>query len=471
MTIEDLTGKQFNHITVLGLSQVKPVLWECRCDCGHTLYVNTYRVKHEKIRSCGKCNLNNRGGNTARLVGKKYNSLSVVSFSHFDSKHKDYWNCLCDCGNTTIVQGYNLTSGRVKSCGCGHKLSQVKDITGYKTGKITVVGFAGNDTNGLTQYTCQCECGNTFIANRSNILAGHYYSCGCSRRTQSENEVYDFIASFYSGKIERNKRILDGRLEIDILLPDLNLGIEYNGSAYHASIGGIYKDLPKEYHQHKFLQAQKQGIHLINLFDVDWGDRVKDYLADLIKKPKVIYGRQSVIRPITKEEANAFCDCYHLQGGTNANNICYGLFKDNELYSVMTFGNSRYKKKSDTYELYRYCVRSGYTVLGGAQKLLKAFEREYCPEHLISYSDNDYFSGNIYSRLGFHFVKQCAISYYWFFNRKEIKREKCQAKKLAKLYPELYAEATGNKENYIMSALGAKKVYRAGNTRWEKDYE
>ena len=138
----------------------------------------------------------------------------------------------------------------------------------------------------------------------------------------------------------------------------------------------------------------------------------------------------------------------------------------------MGFGNVRYHKKSDEYELYRYCVKAGYTILGGAQKLLKNFETEYVPKRLVSYSDNDYFTGKIYEQLGFVFVKQCPLSYFWFYKNQEVKREACQVKKLKVKYPELYeqAQSAKNKEDYIMFELGAKKVYRAGNTRWEKSY-
>lgn len=41
----------------------------------------------------------------------------VVKFSH-NQGHKRMWECLCDCGKTTIVAGVNLKSGRTKSCGC-----------------------------------------------------------------------------------------------------------------------------------------------------------------------------------------------------------------------------------------------------------------------------------------------------------------------------------------------------------------
>lgn len=37
------------------------------------------------------------------------------------NKHNRYlWECLCDCGNKTIVQSVALSSGNTKSCGCLH---------------------------------------------------------------------------------------------------------------------------------------------------------------------------------------------------------------------------------------------------------------------------------------------------------------------------------------------------------------
>ena len=51
------------------------------------------------------------------LTGKRFNRLVVVRFSH-NQGHKRMWECLCDCGKTTFVATCNLTSNRVKSCGC-----------------------------------------------------------------------------------------------------------------------------------------------------------------------------------------------------------------------------------------------------------------------------------------------------------------------------------------------------------------
>lgn len=153
--------------------------------------------------------------------------------------------------------------------------------------------------------------------------------------------------------------------------------------------------------------------------------------------------------------------------------INYGLYYNDELIAVMSFGKLRLQITNEgQYELHRYAVKDGYTVVGGANKLLKAFERDYKPKYILSYSDNDYFLGGIYERLGFNNSGQSYPRYYWFKNGIELKRESCQLKRLKVKYPELYQEAidnnTSNKEDYIMVKLGYCKVFRSGNTKWEK---
>jgi hypothetical protein len=66
-----------------------------------------------------------------------------------------------------------------------------------------------------------------------------------------------------------DRKILDGH-EIDIYIPTLKLGIEYNGSPYHASENGLYKNVDKYYHRDKFLLAKSKGVHLVNVFDFDY---------------------------------------------------------------------------------------------------------------------------------------------------------------------------------------------------------
>lgn len=58
------------------------------------------------------------------LKGERFGRLEVVEFVGIQN-HFAMWLCRCDCGNTTIVRGGNLTAGQVRSCGCLAKLNGI----------------------------------------------------------------------------------------------------------------------------------------------------------------------------------------------------------------------------------------------------------------------------------------------------------------------------------------------------------
>ena len=141
---------------------------------------------------------------------------------------------------------------------------------------------------------------------------------------------------------------------------------------------------------------------------------------------------------------------------------------------MMSFGRKRYSSNESEYEIHRYCTIPLITIIGGASKLLTHFENDYKPKELLTYSDNDYFLGKVYFKLGFVFEKLTDPDYYWYKSNVIISRGNTQLFKLQKKYPELYQEAidnkSSNKEDYIMEKLGAIKVYRSGSKRWIKRY-
>lgn len=51
------------------------------------------------------------------LTGQKFNKLTVIGIA---SRNPLYWECRCDCGNIVHVRPSNLKQGQVKSCGCLH---------------------------------------------------------------------------------------------------------------------------------------------------------------------------------------------------------------------------------------------------------------------------------------------------------------------------------------------------------------
>ena len=56
-------------------------------------------------------------GKIKDLTGQKFGRLTVVEFAEI-RKRSAYWRCKCICGSQKIVAGYHLLSGAIQSCGC-----------------------------------------------------------------------------------------------------------------------------------------------------------------------------------------------------------------------------------------------------------------------------------------------------------------------------------------------------------------
>lgn len=52
------------------------------------------------------------------MTGQRFGRLTVVKISDKKQGTHRYWECKCDCGNTTYVMRMRLIDGSTKSCGC-----------------------------------------------------------------------------------------------------------------------------------------------------------------------------------------------------------------------------------------------------------------------------------------------------------------------------------------------------------------
>lgn len=119
--------------------------------------------------------------------------------------------------------------------------------------------------------------------------------CNDKYKTSSgEKELNEYICSLYKNKIERNNRkVLKGK-EIDIYLPELNIGFEFNGTYWHMD-ERFYKptdfNKPKNktaeeiwlYDNQKIKLAEEEGIKLIQIKQYDW-ETNKDFVKQQIKE-------------------------------------------------------------------------------------------------------------------------------------------------------------------------------------------
>ena len=115
------------------------------------------------------------------LTGRKYGRLTIIGYDHTDSHGETYWKCKCECGNpdTVIIRRQSLITGSTKSCGC--LFHEPENLVGKKFNRLTVLSFAGRDGENKARWYCRCDCGKETIVDGWNLKSGHVKSCGCFR--------------------------------------------------------------------------------------------------------------------------------------------------------------------------------------------------------------------------------------------------------------------------------------------------
>ena len=74
-----------------------------------------------------------QAGNFIDLMGKTFGRLTVTKRLANDWRGQSVWKCVCVCGNTTTVGGWNLRNGLTKSCWCLKKETAIKMGAGNVT--------------------------------------------------------------------------------------------------------------------------------------------------------------------------------------------------------------------------------------------------------------------------------------------------------------------------------------------------
>ena len=240
-----------------------------------------------------------------------------------------------------------------------------------------------------------------------------------------------------------------------------NTLIEINPTATHNTHFNPYgkNRIDTNYHRDKSELARDSGYNVIHVFDWDDTDKV----INLLKHRDTVYARNCDVRVVNDIDTNKYLDMYHLQGTCRGQKIRLGLYHNNQLVSLMTFGKSRFNKSCE-YELLRYC--SHYNVVGGAEKLFKYFVDNYKPNSIVSYCDTSKFSGKVYDALGFKYIKTNSPRKHWY-SLKE-KRHITDGLLLSQGYDRLFKESHGkgtSNEELILSR-GYLPVYDCGQATY-----
>lgn len=133
---------------------------------------------------------------TNRQFGKLIVVNKTKDYMKQNGKHITMWHCKCKCGKEYDVSEEDLLSGAIGICKCDWSYftpSNFNNLAGKKFGKLTVVKRAPN-INELTMWECKCECGNTTTVTAYSLTSGNTQSCGCIC-SNGENKILDILKS------------------------------------------------------------------------------------------------------------------------------------------------------------------------------------------------------------------------------------------------------------------------------------
>lgn len=118
---------------------------------------------------------------------------------------------------------------------------------------------------GSTKYLWVCSEGHEWESTVWNRRLGR----GCPKCAQSsttskgEQELFNYFASTNLTAVANDRKVLGG-LEIDVWLPELRVGFEYNGNYWHGGDEAQARD------QLKRDKARSLGVRLLTIWDDDW---------------------------------------------------------------------------------------------------------------------------------------------------------------------------------------------------------
>lgn len=155
--------------------------------------------------------------NGCDLVGKRFGRLLILEEIQERKHDGKQYRCKCDCGNTCIVQSYNLKKGLTKSCGCLAKEQRAKNL-GYGRAKAiekrqnAMIGkrFGLLIVVSQTQYgyECICDCGRNIEVRKTSIY--RMKSCGCLNGYKRYRKRIFYEATGVMPKKDETVIFLDG---------------------------------------------------------------------------------------------------------------------------------------------------------------------------------------------------------------------------------------------------------------------
>lgn len=447
---------KFNHWEVKKVSS-EGILCLCTACNSTEKYVNKSWLVNGRSKSCGclRKNLKSKSLNKTFQeikVGDKFNSWEVLEITK-----KNGLRCRCNACQQTIkiVKRNILLGNRSKSCGCQEsKNNSLKEQirVGDSFGDWIVL-----ETSKSKYFMCECSCGTKRPVSYVDLLHQKSKSCGCKKqelaeKTSLENfgtkhphqsfeikdkkkqtlldrygvensfqlidplvgskgelELLDWVQTYYSSA----KKTWIGGKEIDIFIPELSLGLEYNGLYWHNET-----KVDKNYHLDKTKYFESKNIRIIHIFEHEWLERreqTKSFLLSALDKNEHKIGARKCkfLLSDTREEikkSQTLLESTHLQGKAPNPKFVINVYFEDTLLATATFG--KHHRNREEWVLSRFTTETNYTIQGALAKISKIASK-HLGSKIISWADYRISQGNGYLKAGWKKEKLLSPDYFY----------------------------------------------------------
>lgn len=257
-----------------------------------------------------------------------------------------------------------------------------------------------------------------------------------------------------------------GYNELDLYLPDNDLGIEFDGLYYHSEISA---GRTEKYHLNKTNIVENAGDRLIHIFEDEWGkspEIVKSMISDYCNiYTTIIQSQFCVISECTEELAENFLNDNHIFGHCKSDHYIILLTNSN----IVEIIGISYDNTSNIHILDRYCTKLFTNVIGGLDLILIYAASVYNIEKLIHYVDRRYITK--YIEDNFEFIENTPPIYHYLDrgNRYMTRHNKSEftLEKILEKFP----DADPNLSEWEnMKLLGYDRIWDCGSKKYIKTF-
>lgn len=330
---------------------------------------------------------------------------------------KKVWWVGSKCGHEWVAPPYERTTGH--GCSVCHGSTVMVGVNDFASLKPELVKEWHPTKNGdklPSQFTVGSKeriwwvgaCNHEWPTSIKSRSMGS--SCRkCSNNvSKAEKEIAKFIQGLGFLVETSNRKVLK-RKELDILVTEENLAIEFNGLYWHTETAGK----SPTYHSDKWAECKSQGIRLIQIWEDQWNEKsslVKKMLHEQLALNESSVIIHPVVSEISERRANDFMDSYSILGYEKGTHFI-GISDDTNILREVVVLDFLHSSSPNTAHIVGYASSDGGRE--GLQEMLSYVSEMHQMTSYTSFSHHVLPDEDFYENNGFIAEKMFAPDYMY----------------------------------------------------------